>query len=79
MLTGQTSTCYTALADLKNLHKLIEIKLFGDILNKDYSIMYHACMASYTHFNRQTVIETVSEKLSTQSKTLALSLHLQTI
>lgn len=41
-----------ALADAKSLQKLIELRLFEHISNSDYySIMYHACMESYAHFD----------------------------
>lgn len=66
MLTGQTYTAYNALADVKSLQILIKLRLFEHISNSDYySIMYHACMASYAHYNGpKNICKSVSEKLS---------------
>lgn len=66
MLTGQTYAAHNALADVKSLQKLIELRLFEHISNSDYySIMYHACMASYVHLDGpRKICKSVSEKLS---------------
>nr|XP_034320597.1 uncharacterized protein LOC105341150 isoform X2 [Crassostrea gigas] len=66
MLTGQTYAAHNALADVKSLQKLIELRLFEHISNSDYySIMYHACMASYVHLDGpKKICKSVSEKLS---------------
>lgn len=66
MLTGQTYTAHNALADVKSLQILIKLRLFEHISNSDYySIMYHACMASYAHYNGpKNICKSVSEKLS---------------
>lgn len=66
MLTEQTYAAHNALADVKSLQKLIELRLFEHISKRDYySIMYHAYMASYAHFiGPKKICKSVSEKLS---------------
>lgn len=66
MLTGQTYAAHNALADVKSLQKLIELRLFEHISKSDYySIRYHACMSSYAHLDGpKKICKSVSEKLS---------------
>lgn len=66
MLIGQTYTAHNALDDVKSLQSLIELRLRVHITYVDfYSIMFHACMASYTHYvSQKKISKSVCEKLS---------------